>query len=136
KKIAFEQIDLVSIQEAIKAAKEAGVSHFIYLSVSQFPSGIMKDYQLVRAKGEELLLKNHIRSSFVRPWYVLGPGHWWPLLLTPFYAIAKLSPSLKEKAEKQGLVKIQHMINTLVYSIQHPPAVHDVYEIRDIRSYK
>src|SRR5882672_1389949 len=55
KKEQFKKIDLVSIQEAVKAAMYANVSHFIYLSVSQYPTKIMKDFQEVRAEGERLL---------------------------------------------------------------------------------
>ncbi len=55
KKEQFKKIDLVSIQQAVRAAKLAGVSHFVYVSVSQYPSNIMKEYQMVRAEGERLL---------------------------------------------------------------------------------
>ncbi len=134
KKEAFKQIDLVSVQQAVKAAKYAGVNHFIYLSVSQYPSGIMRDYQLVRAEGETLLKESGIISTFIRPWYVLGPGHRWPVLLMPLYGIAKLFPSAREKAEKHGLVTINQMIETLVYSVQNPPAANDVYEVEDIKT--
>jgi nucleoside-diphosphate-sugar epimerase len=89
KKEQFKKIDLVSIHEAVKAAMYANVSHFIYLSVSQYPTKIMKDFQEVRAEGERLLLQTGLKTSFIRPWYVLGPGHWWPVLLKPFLFIAK-----------------------------------------------
>ena len=75
KKEQFKAIDLVSIQEAAKAAVYAHAAHFIYLSVSQYPTKIMKDFQQVRAAGEELLLQTGLKTSFIRPWYVLGPGH-------------------------------------------------------------
>ena len=96
KKEQFKKIDFLSIQEAVKAAREATVSHFIYLSVSQYPTRIMKDYQEIRAEGESLLLRSNLKTSFIRPWYVLGPGHWWPLLLKPFFFIAKFIPTKKK----------------------------------------
>ncbi len=65
-------------------AVQAHVRHFIYMSVSQYPSSIMKDYQLVRFMGEKLVKGTGIPCSFVRPWYVLGPGSWWPVMLLPF----------------------------------------------------
>lgn len=138
KKEQFYKIDLVSAQQAAIAAKATGIEHFIYLSVAQHPTSIMKDYQEVRAQGEKLLLNTGIKSSFIRPWYVLGPGHWWPLVLKPFYLLAKLFPSLKEKAEKLDTVTINQMIQTLQYAITHPPAnnisVYDVQDIKRIRS--
>lgn len=134
RKELFKKIDLVSIQEAVKAAKHANISHFIYLGVAQYPSGIMKEYQKIRTEGERLLLESKIPCSFVRPWYVLGPGHWWPIILTPLYLIAKLFPSTREKAEKQGLVTIHQMIATLVCTIKNADSKNHVFEVEDIRN--
>lgn len=135
KKKQFRQIDLVSVQQAAIAAKQETIEHFIYLSVAQYPTNIMKDYQAVRALGESLLLKTGIKCSFIRPWYVLGPGHWWPLLLKPFYWVGRLIPSFKEKAEKLDTVTIQQMILALVYAIEHLPSSNcEIYEVRHIQS--
>src|SRR5256714_12576786 len=50
----FREVDLVSAQVAIKAARDAGVRHFIYLSVAQ-PAPIMKAFLEVRAQGEAMI---------------------------------------------------------------------------------
>lgn len=39
----FRAVDWVSIQVAVRAAREAGVRHFVYLSVAQ-PAPFMQDY--------------------------------------------------------------------------------------------
>lgn len=39
------------------------------------PSGFMKAYQDVRREGEEYCLNKNLNCTFIRPWYVLGPGH-------------------------------------------------------------
>lgn len=137
KKQYFQDIDLVSVQQAAMAAKKGAVEHFVYLSVAQYPTKIMKDYQSVRAAGESLLLESVMKCSFIRPWYVLGPGHWWPLLLKPFYRVARVIPALKEKAEKLDTVTIDQMIASLVHAIDHPPARHcRIYEVSDIQTKK
>src|SRR5204863_8807855 len=110
-----------SIQEAVKAAVHASAKHFIYLSVAMYPTKIMKHFQEVRAKGEALLNQSKIPASFIRPWYVLGPGHWWPILLKPAYLIAKFIPSKKEAVQKLDTVTISQMIKTLVFSISSQP---------------
>ena len=140
KKDKFTKIDLVSVQEAAKAAVVAKASHFIYISVSQYPSSIMKAYQLVRAEGELILTRTGIRCSFIRPWYVLGPGHWWPIVLIPFYGLFSLFPLTREKVNQQGLVTISQMIRMLVFAIKNPPAdkivVYDVPAIKHFCSKK
>ena len=45
---------MVSVEEANKAAKYAGVGHFIYMSVAQKQNRLMQEYQTVRAEGESL----------------------------------------------------------------------------------
>lgn len=133
KKQEFREIDGVSVREAAIAAVQAHVRHFVYMSVSQYPSHLMKDYQVVRGMGEKLLRGTGIPCSFVRPWYVLGPGHWWPLLLLPLYWLAWLFPASRTIAREQGLVTIDQMIATLVYAIRNTPVTSVVYTVPDIR---
>lgn len=133
KKQEFREIDGVSVREAAIAAVRARVRHFIYVSVSQYPSSIMKDYQVVRLMGEKLVKGTGIPCSFVRPWYVLGPGHWWPATLLPFYWLAGLFPRSREIARQQGLVTIDQMIATLVYATRNTPISSMVYTVPEIR---
>lgn len=82
----FRSIDLVAARAGIAAAEGAGISHFIYVSVAR-PAPVMKEYQAVRAEAEALLRDSRMNATVLQPWYVLGPGHWWPLLLLPGYWI-------------------------------------------------
>jgi uncharacterized protein YbjT (DUF2867 family) len=115
----FREIDLVSIQVAVKAAREAGVQHFIYLSVAQ-PASMMKEYIAVRAEGEAMLRASGMAATFVRPWYVLGPGHRWPYALIPIYWLLGLIPSTRESANRLGLVTLPQMLSTLVWAVENP----------------
>ena len=133
KKDLFKSIDRVSIREAVNAASDRQVSHFIYLSVSQYPSAIMNNFQLTRAAGEALLEQSGIPSSIIRPWYVMGPGRWWPVLLKPFFWLASLNSSWVAKAKHFDTVTIQQMISTLMVAIKKTPAHIKYYEIEDIR---
>jgi len=134
KKEQFREIDLVSIREAANAAMEKEVSHFIYLSVSMYPANIMKAYQEVRSEGEHMLLDSGLATSFIRPWYVLGPGHWWPVLLKPFYWMAKLIPSKREAAAQLDTVTIKQMIHTLVHAVKNQPMGNTIYDVQKIKS--
>lgn len=115
----FKNIDLVSIEQAVPAAVNAGVKHFIYLSVAH-PAPMMKEFIEVRTKGEELIRQSGMNATFVRPWYVLGPGHYWPYLILPFYKLFELIPQTREGALRLGLVSIQQMLNCLLYCVKDP----------------
>src|SRR4030095_2242386 len=78
KKQQFIEIDLASITASVNAAKDKGIEHFIYISVAQ-PNNIMKDYTAVRMQGEKKIRENFMNATFLRPFYVLGPAHYWPL---------------------------------------------------------
>lgn len=134
KKEAFETIDLVSVQQAATVIRDKKVPHAIYISVSQYPGKLMKEYRAIRAQGETLLNATGAACTFIRPWYVLGPGHRWPVLLLPFYALAGIFPATREQSRQQGLVTIQQMIRTLVYAIDNPPDLFpQIYNVPDIR---
>ncbi len=129
----FREIDLVSVRESVIAAKEAGVSHFIYLSVSQ-PSNFMRAYVDVRAEGERLIGESGMNGTFVRPWYVLGPGHRWPYLLLPAYWLMERIPATREKATHYGLVTLQQMLDTVIHAVENPPSGTRIVDVKGIRS--
>ncbi len=116
----FRAIDLKSCQEAVHAAAEAGVRHFVYLSVAR-PAPIMQEYQAARAEGERLIRESGMTATFVRPWYVLGPGRRWPYALVPLYALARLLPATREGAQRLALVTLQQMTQALAWAVENPP---------------
>jgi len=67
----------------------------------------------------------------LRPWSVLGPGHWWPFVLVPFYALARLTPVSRNAAERHGLVTLDQIVDALVRAMEHPP-VHGEVRMVDV----
>jgi uncharacterized protein YbjT (DUF2867 family) len=116
----FRAIDLVSVRESVAAAKQARIAHFIYLSVAQ-PAPVMKDYVAVRAEGERLLRESGIPSTFIRPWYVLGPGHRWPYLILPLYWMWMLSPKSRDTARRLYPVKLGNVVDAIANAVDAPP---------------
>jgi uncharacterized protein YbjT (DUF2867 family) len=118
----FRAIDLVSIQATVEAAGGAAKRpHLVYLSVAQ-PAAIMREYVAVRAEGEALIRRAGLAATFLRPWYVLGPGHRWPMLLLPVYWFLELRPATRETARRLGLVTLRQMVAALVAAVEDPPA--------------
>ena len=129
----FKEIDLRCVKASADAADSAGVSHFVYISVAMAPSKLMAAYQAVRKEGEEYCRGKEFDCVFIRPWYVLGPGHWWPVILFPFYGLAEIIPSLRKQARTKALVTIGQMFNALINAIEEVPSQLRIFEIRDIR---
>jgi uncharacterized protein YbjT (DUF2867 family) len=130
----FREIDLVSAQVAVKAARDAGIGNFVYLSVAQ-PARMMKAFIAVRSEGERMIRESGIPATFVRPWYVLGPGHRWAYVLLPFYWICEQLPATRESAHRLGLVTISQMLDTLVWAVENPAdgvRILDVPKIREL----
>jgi uncharacterized protein YbjT (DUF2867 family) len=128
----FRKIDLASCHEAVTAAKQAGVRHFVYLSVAR-PAPMMKAYQAARAEGEAMIMASEIPATFVRPWYVLGPGRSWPRVLQPFYAIARLFPATRDGANRLALVTLEQMTQTLAWAVENPPTRLQILEPPEIQ---
>jgi uncharacterized protein YbjT (DUF2867 family) len=128
----FRAIDLVSCREAVIAAKQAGIKHFVYLSVAR-PAPMMKEYQAVRAEGERMVADSGIPATFIRPWYVLGPGRSWPMVLQPFYALARMFPPTRESANRLALVTLEQMTQTLTCAVENPPERLQIFEPPQIK---
>ena len=117
----FERVDLASIRASAQAAAQAGVAHLVYVSVAQ-PAPMMRAYVAARAAGETAVRGAGLTATFVRPWYVVGPGHRWPVVLVPFYQIAEWLPGTRETARRLGLVTLAQMTRALVDAVERPPA--------------
>lgn len=129
----FEAIDKRSGLEAIRAAKQAGIGHFIYLSVAH-PAPTMHAYIAARSACEDGIRAQELNATILRPWYVLGPGHRWPYALIPFYWLAERIPSTRDSARRLGLVTLSEMINALVFAVEHPREKVHVIEVPQIRA--
>lgn len=116
----FERVDLASIRATADAARRAGASHLVYVSVAH-PAPVMHAYIAVRRQGEALVTATGIPATILRPWYVLGPGHRWPWLLLPFYALGRLLPATREHAVRLGLLPLGQFVTALVAAAETPP---------------
>lgn len=128
----FRNVDLASLRAAVMAAGHAKVKHFIYLSVAQ-PAPVMHAYVAVRAEGEAVLGASGIATTILRPWYVLGPGHRWPLVLLPFYWLAEQLPVTREAARRLGLVTIEQMVAAMVAAVESPAEDVHIMDVQAIR---
>lgn len=128
----FYDIDLASAKASIDAAAARRVDHFVYVSVAQ-PAPVMKAYQLARAIAEGHLSRSGLTCSVIRPWYVLGPGHRWPIVLKPLYWIAERRASTRSTALRLGLVTIDQMVAILALVVAAPPRTSRILTVPDIR---
>ena len=129
----FRDVDLVSVRAATEAAMRARVSHFIYLSVAH-PAPVMQAYIAVRQEGEALVRATGIPATILRPWYVLGPDHRWPVLLKPVYALFEILPATRDAARRLGLVTLDEMVAALAHAVEHPPERLRICGVPEIRA--
>ena len=128
----FRAVDLTSVKASAMAAGSAGVAHFVYVSVAQ-PAPVMKAYVETRAEGEAAIRAAGLSATFVRPWYVLGPGHRWPYFFLPVYWLLKLFPPSRGTARRLYPVTLKQMIGTLVAAVEEPAAGVRIVETPEIR---
>ena len=129
----FRCIDLASARESMATAVAAGVPHFVYVSVAH-PASVMKEYIAARVEGEAALAASRLNATILRPWYVLGPGRRWPLLLLPVYWLLGVLPATRDSARRLGLVTAEQMIATMALAIERPASGVRILEVPQIRA--
>ena len=129
----FRSVDLKSLQEAVKAAVSAQIKHFVYISVAH-PAPVMKAYIAVREECEQIIRASGLNATILRPWYVLGPGHRWPLALRPIYWIMERIPATRESALRLGLVTLQQVLATLLAAVENPCEGVRIVDVQGIRN--
>ena len=133
KERAFRAIDLASARASAQAAAAAGVSHFVYVSVAH-PAPAMQAYIRVRRECEGILEDAGLTATILRPWYVLGPGHRWPVIFKPVYTLFERIQSKREAALRLGLVTLEQMVAALAWAVENPPAQTRILDVAAIRS--
>ena len=129
----FLRVDLGSIRASASAGERAGASHLVYVSVAH-PAPLMHAYIAARVEGEANVAATGIPATILRPWYVLGPGHRWPVVLAPLYALLRLFAATRVSAARLGLVTRSQMIAALVDAVANPPATGvRIVEVPEIR---
>lgn len=133
KSAEFVRVDLGSIRATVSAATRAHASHIVYVSVAH-PAPVMRAYIAARVEGEALVAATGIAATILRPWYVLGPGHRWPIVIAPLYTLLRMIPATRASAQRLGLVTRTQVIASLVHAIANPPSsgmrILEVPEIR------
>jgi len=127
----FRDIDEKSFDASLSVALAKRVGHFVYVSVAH-PAPAMHAYIEVRSRCEDKLQQSGLNATILRPWYVLGPGHYWPYALKPFYWLARQFSSTREGAERLGLVTLKQMIAALVVSVETPARGVRILEVPEI----
>ena len=129
----FRTVDLGSAREAVAAARTAGIRHFVYVSVAQ-PAPVMRAYQAARAAAEALIRESGLSATILRPWYVLGPGHRWPVVFRPLYSLLDLIPATRDGARRLGLVTIDQFTRALARAVNEPPTGIRIVDVPEIRA--
>jgi uncharacterized protein YbjT (DUF2867 family) len=129
----FREIDLVAARESVRAIAGTTIRHFIYLSVAH-PAPAMKDYIAVRVEGERLIRESGVAATLIRPWYVLGPGHWWPYAVLPLYWIWGAFPAHRDTAARLYPVKLGHVVRAIADAVDAAPNGVRVIEAPELRA--
>ena len=128
----FREIDLASALASVAAARAARAEHFVYVSVAQ-PAPVMRAYVAARQEAEAAIRASGLNATFLRPWYILGPGHYWPYVLVPIYTLLELIPATRAQALRLGLVTHAQMLTALVRSVEAPAQGTRIVEVPEIR---
>ncbi len=126
----FRSVDLASIRESVRAVSGSTIRHFVYLSVAM-PAPAMKAYVAVREEGERLVRETAIPATFIRPWYVLGPGHRWPYAMLPAYWLWSLFD--RDTSARLYPVKLAHVVRAMTDAIEAPPQGVRIIEAPEMR---
>jgi uncharacterized protein YbjT (DUF2867 family) len=128
----FRSVDLASAVQSIAAAGSGGVQNFLYVSVAH-PAPIMREYVAARSEAEQAIRESGLNATILRPWYVLGPGRRWPLMLLPAYLVLGALPATRAGAQRLGLVTLAQMVWALAWAVDQPASGVRVMEVGEIR---
>lgn len=89
---------------------------------------------MVRAQCENMIRESGLNATILRPWYVLGPGHWWPYTLVPVYWLLEQLSWTAASARRLGLVTLPQMVDALVRAVENPATGVRIWDVAIIRN--
>jgi len=95
------------------------------------PAPAMRAYVFVREEGERLVRGSGLAATFVRPWYVLGPGHYWPYAILPLYWVWSLFD--RDTSARLYPVKLDRVVRALADAVEQKPDGVRVIEAPEMR---
>jgi uncharacterized protein YbjT (DUF2867 family) len=125
-------VDLRSLENTVRAATLARAAHLVYVSVAH-PAPVMKAYIAARTECERIIRESGLRATIPRPWYILGPGHYWPYMFVPLYKMLETISSTRERAIRLGLVTREQFVKALIAAVEPVPEQLRIWETRQIR---
>jgi uncharacterized protein YbjT (DUF2867 family) len=128
----FESVDLESARIAARAAMAADVRHIVYISVAR-PAPVMHAYVEARRRAELAFAASAIPCTFLQPWYILGPGHYWPLAILPLYKLFELVPATRATSQRLGLLSIDTLLRCLVHAVETPAREVRTWDVPTLR---
>ena len=93
----------------------------------------MREYIAARIEAEQAIRDAALNATILRPWYVLGPGRRWPLVILPVYWMLEALPPTRESARRLGLVTLPQMIGALASAVENPARGVRIVEVPEIR---
>jgi uncharacterized protein YbjT (DUF2867 family) len=93
----------------------------------------MQSYIDVRREVERAIGAAGLNATILRPWYVLGPGRRWPLVLQPVYWLLGALPPTREGAARLGLLHDSDMVQTMADAVDRPPSGVRILDVPRIR---
>ena len=80
-----------------------------------------------------MLRASGMACTFIRPWYVLGPGHCWPYAVLPLYWLWMLSPKSRDTARRLYPVRLRSVIRAIADAVDQPPTGVRIIEAPELR---
>ena len=88
----------------------------------------------MRKRAEKLIAESGVRTTVLRPRYVVRPGLGWLRMLKPIYGMAERVQLTRDSALRLGPVTQAQLVAALVWGVENPPALRRVLEVPDIRA--
>jgi uncharacterized protein YbjT (DUF2867 family) len=117
---SFVHVDEPELHAIIAAASRRELPHLVHVSVAE-SAPLMGAYAHAQRRCEQAIERSGIAATVLQPWFVLGPGHFWPFLLLPFTTLLGLLPSTRDAARRRGIVFRREMLSALVRAVEDPP---------------
>src|SRR5215204_3728067 len=129
KGFTFEEIDARGNDRLVAAAKEAGVSAYIYLSGAGASPDARQHWFRAKWRAEQAIAASGLRYTIFRPSWVYGPGDQSMNRYVTFTRILPFVPVIGNGRQRMQPVFVEDVARCVADSLTNKAAAKEIFEI-------
>jgi NADH dehydrogenase len=125
----FERIHVQGTEDLLKAAAEAGIRRFIFMSALGSRPNAASRYHQTKYRAEQAVIQSGLDWTIFRPSVIYGPGDQFVTLLARIIQTAPIVPVIGRGESRVQPISVRNVASCFALAVGNPLSYRKIYEL-------